>query len=219
MGKKLYTDLIALAEKILALKDDADIVILQRCARELYEYATLLNFLEIQYRSDINKWSEESDSSPKVEVAEELGSPEIEFETKDIEFEKVEKEKLPHSEKKAVKKPPATLKKKKTLDDLLEGYIEEPTFIKREMSSKPSVKELYSKTLDVPVAEKLKFIEKLFDNSIEEYLRVISQIQTMDDFKDAKKFIDEVVKPDYKYWAGEEKYEAKFLKAIRSRLV
>ena len=60
----------------------------------------------------------------------------------------------------------------------------------------------------------MAFIKNLFNGSVEEYQRVISQIQTYDDLEEAQNFIENLVKPDYSNWEGKESFESRFIKLI-----
>ena len=54
----------------------------------------------------------------------------------------------------------------------------------------------------------------MFDESAEEYQRVISQILTYDDLEEAQNFIEKFVKPEYNTWEGKETFEERFYKII-----
>ena len=60
----------------------------------------------------------------------------------------------------------------------------------------------------------MAFIKNLFDESAEEYQRVISQILTYDDLEEAQNFIEKFVKPEYNTWEGKETFEERFYKII-----
>ena len=102
--------------------------------------------------------------------------------------------------------------------------ISDPVFIKkdnpiptasdlREENSK-NLNDILGKGLKVGLNDRLAFIKNLFDGSVEEYQRVISQIQTYDDFEEANEFIENLVKPDYNHWEGKESFELRFIKII-----
>lgn len=56
--------------------------------------------------------------------------------------------------------------------------------------------------------DRFAFVHKLFDGSEDEYYRVLSQLNTMTNFKEAVAFLDNVVKPDY-HWADKEEFETR----------
>lgn len=65
--------------------------------------------------------------------------------------------------------------------------------------------------------DRLAFIKHLFDNKPEDYARVLSQIDTMDSFTEAKSFVINQVKPDYNHWDNKEEFEERFFNAIEKR--
>lgn len=71
--------------------------------------------------------------------------------------------------------------------------------------------------INIGLNERLAFIRHLFDGKTADYNRVISQLNTFDSVTEAKKFIQMVVKPDYKNWAGKEEYEQKFLDLVENK--
>lgn len=71
--------------------------------------------------------------------------------------------------------------------------------------------------INIGLNERLAFIRHLFEGKTADYNRVISQINTFDSVTEAKKFIQLVVKPDYKNWAGKEEYEQKFMELVENK--
>ena len=57
----------------------------------------------------------------------------------------------------------------------------------------------------------------LFDDSTEDFNRVISQLNTFDNFSEAKNFIEEMVKPDYNNWVGNEDYAERFIEIVEQK--
>jgi len=65
--------------------------------------------------------------------------------------------------------------------------------------------------------DRLAFIKHLFENKPEDYARVLSQVDTMESFKQAKEFITGTVKPEYNYWINKEEYQERFFAAVEKR--
>src|SRR5690606_33247777 len=65
--------------------------------------------------------------------------------------------------------------------------------------------------------DKLAFIKHLFNDSSEDYVRVVSQINTIDSYEDAQEFIVSMVKPDYNHWEGKEAYETRFMTIVEQK--
>lgn len=71
--------------------------------------------------------------------------------------------------------------------------------------------------INIGLNERLAFIRHLFDGKTADYNRVISQLNTFDSVAEARKFIQLVVKPDYKNWAGKEEYEQRFMDLVENK--
>ncbi len=80
-----------------------------------------------------------------------------------------------------------------------------------------SLNDRLKKGLNIGLNARLAFIRHLFEGKTEDYNRVISQLNTFDSATEAKKFIQLVVKPDYKNWAGKEEYEQKFMDLVENK--
>ncbi|HLW30751.1 MAG TPA: hypothetical protein VKX40_00715 [Aequorivita sp.] len=80
-----------------------------------------------------------------------------------------------------------------------------------------SLNETVNKSLNIGLNDRLAFIKHLFEGQSEDYTRVLSQINTMDNFEEAKDFIKGRVKPDYNYWTDKEVYSDRFMAIIEKR--
>lgn len=90
--------------------------------------------------------------------------------------------------------------------------------VKKSEENKPrSLNDRLKKGINIGLNERLAFIRHLFDGKTADYNRVISQLNSFDSVSEAKKFIQLVVKPDYKNWAGKEEYEQKFLDHVENK--
>ncbi len=90
--------------------------------------------------------------------------------------------------------------------------------IKKQDKEKPrSLNDRLKKGINIGLNERLSFIKHLFDGHTNDYNRVISQLNTFDSVDDAHKFIQQVVKPDYKNWEGKEEYEERFMTLVENK--
>ena len=64
--------------------------------------------------------------------------------------------------------------------------------------------------------DRLAFVKSLFENSNEDYERVLSQLITLDSYEEAKNLLDSIIKPDYNNWEGQEDVETRFLEIIEN---
>ncbi|WP_293891390.1 hypothetical protein [Flavobacterium sp.] len=74
-----------------------------------------------------------------------------------------------------------------------------------------------SKSIAIGLNDRIGFVQHLFNDSNEDFNRVISQLNTFDTFEEAKNFINEMVIPDYNYWVGEEDYIERFMEIVEKK--
>jgi hypothetical protein len=63
------------------------------------------------------------------------------------------------------------------------------------------------------------FVKFLFADSNEDYNRVLSQLNTFSTFREAKDFIDEIIKPDYNNWVGADDYADRFIELVEKKFL
>ena len=80
-----------------------------------------------------------------------------------------------------------------------------------------SINDTLNKGLNIGLNDRLAFIKHLFEGQTEDYTRVLSQINTMENFEEAQSFIKSKVKPDYNYWVNKEEYSERFMNIIEKR--
>lgn len=71
--------------------------------------------------------------------------------------------------------------------------------------------------INIGLNDRIGFVKYLFDNSTEDYNRVLSQLNTFSTFADAKEFINEMVKPDYNNWVGQEDFAERFMEIVEKK--
>ena len=86
-----------------------------------------------------------------------------------------------------------------------------------DLAQKVGDKALIKREIEVGLNDRLAFVKHLFNDSTEDFNRVISQLNTIDSEERAKAFIDNMVKPDYDGWAGQEEYELRLIKLVERR--
>ena len=170
--------------------------------------------------------SEELNDTNKEAVEEELNdsgdSVEPAFEPLfDLEDESVEIDSIPNSTDK--------------IEDIIGNYSQ-PEFVKTEnetlfpdevdtaenTSSAAIPNELEkndSKSVSIGLNDRIGFVKHLFNDSNEDFNRVMSQLNTFGTFEEAKNFINEMVIPDYDYWVGQEEYFERFMVVIEKKFL
>ena len=243
MKKKLEAELMSIAHKILKLKGQDDINKMHAEVAALYEKLTVLKFAKENLEEDLPTIGNDSSFFDMLDVAfNNKVSDNIEIEDRvyvnldDSEHEQImepaiEKIKdmvaqMPHEtqivdtliENAVTAKPRVH---KEDLEELTADFIDEPIFEpvkKAESDVKKSLNDkLKSGGLQIGLNDKLAFIKHLFDGKSEDYVRVLSQINTATSFKDVKTLIQNIVKPDYNNWEGKEEYEERFMEIVESK--
>lgn len=77
-----------------------------------------------------------------------------------------------------------------------------------------SINDSVNKGLNIGLNDRLAFVKHLFDDKVDDYTRVLSQISTMNSFDEAEDFIKVRIKPEYNYWLNKETYSDRFMSII-----
>lgn len=157
----------------------------------------------------------------------------------DLDFEPIFE--LASEEEAEVEEPKAEEPKAKqnqiSFEDLLGHNYSEPVFVKpNDVTASVPKKEVVEEKAEVVVDEKVSilneklaqginiglndrvgFVKYLFNGSSEDFNRVLSQLNTFDTYSDAKNFIDEMVKPDYNNWKGQDDFEERFMELVERK--
>ena len=157
----------------------------------------------------------------------------------DLDFEPIFE--LASEEETEVEQPKAEEPKAKqnqiSFEDLLGHNYSEPVFVKpNDVTASVPKKEIIEEKAEVVVDEKVSilneklaqginiglndrvgFVKYLFNGSSEDFNRVLSQLNTFDTYSDAKNFIDEMVKPDYNNWKGQDDFEERFMELVERK--
>ena len=116
-------------------------------------------------------------------------------------------------------KPNDTSKPKITKKEIEEEVKEEVTeTIVETKEEKPVIlNEKLATGINIGLNDRIGFVKYLFDNSNEDFNRVLSQLNTFDSYSEAKNFINEMVKPDYNNWVGNEDYAERFMEIVEQK--
>ncbi|MBC8756988.1 hypothetical protein H2O64_20115 [Kordia sp. YSTF-M3] len=141
----------------------------------------------------------------------------------------------------AVETPTPSTPKQQTLEDILADVLPQPTFVKSEDVAKETTETSPAQTvtkevkatktetkpkslndrlntgISIGLNDRIAFTKHLFEGNQEDYNRVISQLNTTETETEAKDFIYNMIKPDYKNWAGKEEYENRFIEIIERK--
>ncbi|WP_233266258.1 hypothetical protein [Myroides fluvii] len=97
------------------------------------------------------------------------------------------------------------------LFNLEQVSVREPRIVKK------SINEIYRGTIMVGLNDRIAFEKHLFANSSEDFNRVLSQLNTVSTYDEARSFVEHLVKPEYNNWEGKEEYAERFMALIEKR--
>jgi len=240
MHKKLESELMSIAHSILQMKNKNDVNALKNKAQELYERLSVLVFVDeyLETTPGVKETKEELVSQIEIAVSEKSSETVVEKITEEIVVEKTIVETVKEVVVEEVvapeivneveeEKPVATpIKKQITLEeefkdaisvditqDLFQKVKEKTATVKTATSLNDT---LMQKNIQVGLNDRIAFVKHLFDHSQADFNRVLSQLNSIDNEKEARDFVLKMVKPDYD-WSRKEEYEERLLELIERR--
>jgi len=245
MKKKLESELISIAHRILKLKGKEDAVKMHDEVQALYEKLTILKFAHENFEEDMPTIGSNSSFfgmldqafnnklSDTIEVEDKIYINLDEIEDDDIMEPAIEKIKdmvaqMPHEFQEVDTILESTIPESKyhknSLEDITADFRDIPVFDpvslgmnKKDQSKKSLNDKLKGERLTIGLNDKLAFIKHLFGGREKDYERVLSQIKSLNNFHEASKLIQGIIKPDYDGWAGKEEYEERFMEIIEAK--
>jgi len=101
-----------------------------------------------------------------------------------------------------------------TLEDELQDTISVDIMAELFENSQPkSLNDRLINTIQIGLNDRIAFVKNLFNGEQEDFNRVVSQLNSFKTEKEAKKFIEKMVKPDYN-WAEHAALENRFLEIV-----
>lgn len=80
-----------------------------------------------------------------------------------------------------------------------------------------SLNESLNRGLHIALNDRIAFINNLFEGSTQDFNRVLSQINTLDDFDAVQSFLEYQIMPDYNHWEGKEEFSERFINIIEKK--
>ena len=240
MKRKLESELMSIAHRILKLKGKEDVVKMHVEAGELYEKLSVLKFAQENFEDDMPTIGSDSSFFGMLDTAfNNKVSDNIEVEDRIyVNLDEVKDDAIMEPAIEKIKDMVAQMPSEThQVDDFLDTVISKPQYHKNDMEEiaadftempvfekvdksdeKKSLNEkLKSGSLNIGLNDKIAFIKHLFDGKNEDYERVVSQVNTTKTLQEAQQFIQDIVKPDYNDWADHEEVEARFMELIESK--
>ncbi|MNK24452.1 hypothetical protein D3C87_427580 [compost metagenome] len=86
-----------------------------------------------------------------------------------------------------------------------------------DMERPKALNDSLGKTISLTLNDRIAFEKQLFGGSGEDLNRVLSQLNTINTYEEAKNFIEDLVKPDYNDWAGKDEYAERFMGIVEKK--
>lgn len=246
MKKKLESELVSIAHRILKLKGREDVDRMHEEVAKLYEKLTVLKFAQENFEDNMPTIGNDSSFFDMLDTAfNNKVSDNIEIENRTyVNLDEVEDDgimepvmekikdmvaQMPQEtqqvdamiEKAIPKEVPNTVEFETITSDFADipefEPIEEAKKREAEQGKKSLNDQLKGKRLQIGLNDKLAFIKHLFDGRSEDYDRVVSQINTSNSLSEAQNLIFDMIKPDYNNWEGKEDYEERFIEIVEGK--
>jgi hypothetical protein len=227
MKKKLKQDLRKLSTEILTADNLDDIAGLYEVSKSLFEKLAVLKFIEVELNDMQVDVSKNAIAAKFEEMANAV-----------LRSNQSVPENNPHDEDimipgmDTIKDMVSEMPNNEQLEDVLAEFMAKPNYMKNDKELFTPAKEdlakkevlpkslndrLGKKNVKVDLNNRLAFVKHLFNESMEDYNRVLSQLNTIDSEERSIAFIQNMVKPDYKNWEGKEQYEVRFMEFVARR--
>lgn len=96
---------------------------------------------------------------------------------------------------------------------------ENPSENYRQAPLSKSINDAFANKISIGLNDRIAFEKNLFNGSSDDLNRVISQLNTIESYQEAKDFIDDLVKPEFNSWNGKEDYETRFMQLVEKRFL
>jgi len=228
MIRKLREELIKLSTEIITAREDTDLAALYEKSRKIYEKLAVLKFID-EKLNDV-----EVDVSQNVIASrfEKMANAVLSGNTSVPESNPHQEDIINTPSMDTIKNIVSEMPSNMDLEKVFAEFVAKPNLMKNDKdevtpnenvgvpskSIKPkSLNDRLAKDFQVGLNDKLAFVKHLFNNDMEDYTRVLSQLTTIDSEERSVAFINNMVKPEYNNWEGKEEYEARFIALIERR--
>jgi hypothetical protein len=224
MQESIRKELKNLCLDILKQEDSAELSPLIEQCQTLLQKLLVADYME-QSSPKQGSVSDEVEETPSISEEEPKSTSSINVSAEDFvaktQVETTEPKEEAVEEKEAEASPiPEQFKPKNTISPEAEQSLGLSDF---QPTSPPpvqnsgSINERFAQgSINFGLNDRIAFVKHLFGNDMNDFNRVVSQLNTFEDFQEAEQFIENMVKPDYD-WQQKEEYEMRFKNRIRQR--
>ncbi len=227
MIRKLREELIKLSTEIITTREDQDLVVLYEKARSIYERLAVLKFID-EKLSDVevdvskNVVASRFEKVANAVLSGNISVPESNPHEEDIMTPGME----------TIKDMVSEMPAETALEQVFAEFVAKPEVVKNDKdeltpaekqiktgkeNKTKSLNDKLGKDMQVGLNDRLAFVKHLFNGSMEDYTRVLSQLNTIDTEERSIAFIKNMVKPEYNHWEGKEEYETRLMALIERR--
>lgn len=223
MIRKLREELIKLSTDIITSREDKELTELYDNAKEIYEKLAVLKFID-EKLSDVevdvskNIIASRFEKMANAVLSGNIAVPESNPHEEDIMTPGMD----------TIKDMVSEMPLETAVEHVFTEFVAKPEHMKNEKeilggsdnngnAASKSLNDSFVKELQVGLNDKLAFVKHLFDENMNDYNRVLSQLNTIDTEERSIAFIENMVKPEYNHWEGKEDYEARFMALIERR--
>lgn len=243
MKKKLESELVSIAHRILKLKGKEDVIKMHDEAKVLFEKLSVLKFAYENFDDQMPTIGNNSsffgmlDKSFNNRISDSIEIEDRIFvnmdDVKDDNIMERGMETIKDMVSQMPDKPEdvdavvesLTQKSnplKNDFDDITADFKNMPIFepvskIPNGLDKKSLNDKLKIGGIHIGLNDKIAFIKHLFNGKHEDYERVISQLNTFNSLDEASNFILNIVKPDYNNWTGKEEFEERFMGILEKK--
>ncbi len=227
MIRKLREELIKLSTEIITAREDTDLAALYEKSKEIYEKLAVLKFIDeklsdVEVDTSKNVIATRFEKMANAVLSGNISVPESNPHQEDIMTPGMD----------TIKDMVSEMPSNADLEKVFAEFVAKPDFMKNDKENlaptddsavtaqqkkAKSLNDRLAKDLQVGLNDKLAFVKHLFNNSMEDYTRVLSQLNTIDTEERSIAFINNMVKPEYNNWEGKEEYEVRFIALIERR--
>lgn len=243
MKKKLESELVSVAHRILKLKGKEDVIKMHEEAKVLFEKLSVLKFAYENFEDHMPTIGNDSSFFGMLDESfNNRISDSIEIEDRIyINLDEVEDDNIMERGMETIKDMVSQMPDKpEEVDAVLESLTQKNDYLKNDfdditanfknmpvfepvtkVQNGTDKKSLNDKLkiggIHIGLNDKIAFIKHLFNGINEDYERVLSQLNTFNSFEEASYFIQNIVKPDYNNWTGKEGFEERFMGIIEKK--